>query len=297
MLTTTKQQKDIMFNEIRRIIKEASDSNNEIEGNLKYIRNIILRTIDKNKLNVDAEVFNMSLTSIKVTVEVGKVLKELKWQSETEAPSLFKSNVETYLDYLIKYRANHKTIAHYTSILNKLSPHKKHNTLIKDINFAISKAVLRGGKFPLGIGLLYIHESKRTSFDKPLIDYDASNKNKEALIAEGKVPYDKYKNPDGVKYIVFFDREYDYWWDIRRIDKSIPNAVDFSFMPSNTVNIEHEPGKFNTPSRRKEDFLAKCETNDDIIDRVCIGTMNKLRFLLTFDKLIHLKYRANGQRY
>lgn len=297
MLTTIKQQQEIFFSEINRIIKEATDSNDEILGNIKYIRNIIIRTIEKNKLNIDVDVFNMSIKSINVSVEIGKILKSLKWQSEVEAPELFKTNIEAYLNYIIEYRTNYKTIQHYTSILNKLTPHKAYNTLIKDINFAISKEVLRGGKFPLGIGLLYIHESRRTNFDKPLIDYEATNKNKEALLAEGKTLYDKHKNPDGVKFVVFFDKEFDYWWDIRRIDKSIKGAADYSFMPNNSINIHNEPGEFNTPSRRKSDFLAKCKTNEDIIQRVCIGTMGKLRYLLSFDELIHLKYRANGQRY
>ncbi len=159
----------------------------------------------------------------------------------------------------------------------------KYIAIIKLLNIEISKHVLKGGMYSFSKDLshIYIKEKLRDTRTNN-INWGESNKLKQKLINEGITPYDKLLNPDGEKWFVYHTNTYNYWWKWNNHFCNFENVKYYTFIPTAYVN---------TPTRKKQDFLNTCKSNDDIINSNLIGNVEKVNYLIEFDPLYHLTYR------
>lgn len=171
--------------------------------------------------------------------------------------------------------------------LNKcIMPYEAYLKILGASNFEISKHILAGGIYTFGhVGKIYIKEKARTFFFKGRkanlpIDWGLSNKYKAELIKQGKIPYDKYNAPNGVKWHIYHDSDYAYWfwWEAGPIQ----NRSYFKFIPTDFCN---------TRNRKTDVLLSKCKTKEDICNSTEIGILDKMLLLMKFDPLHYLNYK------
>lgn len=76
-------------------------------------------------------------------------------------------------------------------------------------NLIINEVIERGYTFNMchNLGSIIVRRKKRT---RKKIDWNASKKYRQKLIDEGKVPYDKKESPDGIKWFIYHNGDYNY---------------------------------------------------------------------------------------
>lgn len=154
------------------------------------------------------------------------------------------------------------------------TPYHYYLRTLRTINFHICKALFTGRsvKLPM-MGRLRI---RRVPINIDFIDWGASIKFRDKLIAEGKIVRGGL-NPDGEPWFLNNIEGFD-WFSLtywRKVGSQYPNRSYYNF----------EPGKFNNLSGRYEELLEKNTSVKDIIDMKGTGL---------FDKIIYLhKYHHN----
>lgn len=106
-------------------------------------------------------------------------------------------------------------------------------TICSRFNILAMDRILEGEVLHMGHGLSNLRIVKvKTNFRKPKIDWHESNKLRDKLIKEGKTPYDKKNNPDGVKWFVYFLNEWfcKFHWSKKYC--VVPNQRVYRFEPS-----------------------------------------------------------------
>lgn len=96
----------------------------------------------------------------------------------------------------------------------------------------IDLIIKEGYTFKLGnnCGELRIRKKKRSK-TKPPIDWKASNQLKADIIAAGKTPYNKETAPDGVKWFLYHEGEYGYYWYWAKYKCNHKHRTLYSFNP------------------------------------------------------------------
>jgi hypothetical protein len=158
-------------------------------------------------------------------------------------------------------------------------PYTVFKTICHLYNTHLVSSVLKGVEFPLGrLGSLSIIRKPRLfvmdekdGVPTKNINWHLSLKRKEELIAQGITPYNKETNPDGVKWFVYHDEPFTYWF--RWIPSRIRHRKLIKFMPTNFIN---------TPDRDHKSILESAKSVDDIINSDKLGNMNKLQTLVKF---------------
>lgn len=171
-------------------------------------------------------------------------------------------------------------------------PYITFNHFNTNLNLEMSKSILRGYSFPIGlrkvnIGSIHIQRITRkfdetgTPKDKS-VNWEESKKFKQALIDKGIAVYNKDTCPDGKKWFIYHTDEYVYYinWKVSiYIHKFIKF---FKFKP--TIFI-------NTKNRLSSDILDDFNTDvESIINNPKLGFANKLQLILKHDPSYGLKY-------
>jgi hypothetical protein len=192
--------------------------------------------------------------------------------------------VKSYVNS-VKYLNLHKLL--YDRLSKALIPYELYIKVIAYANLEIAKYILEGGIYKFGhVGKLYIKEKPRTFMynGKPVqlpVDWGMSNKYKQELIKQGKVPYDSVKAPNGVKWHCYHDSDFGYWfwWEAG----PIPHRAFFKFYPSKFCKVRQD--------RRNATFLKQCKSKDEIYNGTNLGLLDKMLLLMRFDPLHFINYR------
>lgn len=153
-------------------------------------------------------------------------------------------------------------------------------------NKKAADAIIFGDVFNLGnhVGRILIKKIKR-NYDKPVVDWGASRKEKKKLIEEGKLLYEEWyelngqkvdkqtrgavkKNNGGEKWMIYFNDPYYFrWaWSKKRVCR-VKNQTVYKFLPTN--NRSKAAGDFS---------LEK------------LGNKGKLTLANKLNPLLHLRY-------
>lgn len=106
-----------------------------------------------------------------------------------------------------------------------------------EFNRRIVEKMLEGYKFtiPKVGGILEAKAKERTKKSNKFTDvnWPESKKYKQELIDAGKIPYDKDKAPNGIKWFVYYEGAYCLWnWFRRTGDRYKKNIMYYSFKPT-----------------------------------------------------------------
>lgn len=151
----------------------------------------------------------------------------------------------------------------------KLLDWKTFKNCLELINKKISNEILKGYSFNFGSGISKIRIKKHftTEKSKKRIDWKASLKLKEELIAQGKLPfqvteYDSSKRPitdnGGEKWFIYHSHAVTYSWHWEKYLCKILNKRLYSFRP--TVNSNTKGGKYELGNANKLHLLVKEES-------------------------------------
>lgn len=136
---------------------------------------------------------------------------------------------------------------------------KIYTKIINRCNTDIINHLLKGEKiqFPKKLSYIEIRRSTR-NFNKPQVNWNASNKLKEKLLNEGKKLYDD-ETGEGHEWIIYYtddDYCFTYWNKFRC---NIPNKTVYKFVPSR--------GTKGLSTKLKQ-FLRKDERNKFTFDKI-----------------------------
>lgn len=149
----------------------------------------------------------------------------------------------------------------------------------------------KGYAFTGKMGWICINRYKKRGKHTETLDYEATRKAKEKLIAEGKKPYDKEEAEwckehgvpyDGVKYAVITKREYEY--EIPLIESHIPGGKSFQRITSADYINKSLRGK------TYDDMIEMCHHNVDEIIKLDVDIKKKLEMCLRVNSLLYTKY-------
>lgn len=182
--------------------------------------------------------------------------------------------------YLRLYILTHRKLIQYTNQLNKLKlaipPDSIFVAAIYNFNYNMIKEVLMGARFRLGhkVGSITVIEKERTTYLEGTtitknINWNESFLNKQRLIAEGKTPYAKVTAPHGVKWFVYHDEPYTYWY---KWTSSIFNKL--------MIGLVFKPLAYVTVNKKERAIIEKKVTCvKDILDLGVFGPIEKLQLI------------------
>jgi hypothetical protein len=138
-----------------------------------------------------------------------------------------------------------KTIGVCNNNINKLSSkyeelrpldisYKLFTFIIRSFNKEIIEEIIKGYVFYMGSGLGNIC-IKKVGIDKRVkksVNWGESNKNKQRIIDNGGIPYDKGEHPEGEKWLVFYDQPYSYWFKWNKDKTALANKSLYAFAPT-----------------------------------------------------------------
>lgn len=148
----------------------------------------------------------------------------------------------------------------------------------------------KGYAFTGRMGWTCINRYKKCTKQETL-DYEATRKAKEKLIAEGKRPYDAEEakwckergiSYDGVKYAVVRKEEYDY--ELPLIESHIPGGKSFKHITSSDYIGVKLRGK------TYDDIIKLCNNNVDEVVDLEMDIKKKLAICLRINPLLYTKY-------
>jgi len=200
----------------------------------------------------------------------------------------FKSRI-LFISLQRLYKSNER-LAIYTAMR---MPYNSFNCLNTAINLEMSKSILRGYSFKLGLGVIRIGniqvdrvERKFDSDGHPVdrsINWEESNKFKKALIDNGIKVYNKETEPTGRKWFIYHDEpiiHYINW----QISVCVNKFIKF---------FKFEPTSFiNTKNRVISDVLDEDVDVEDIINNNKLGFSTKLNVILKHDPSYALKFQS-----
>lgn len=243
----------------------------QYNGSMNYLKNAIINNraeLESLEVNVEAllETPTLSYIKVKPLINNGQL---------TRVGHYIKMYTNAY-----NYLTLHKRLFEYYQ--KALMPYEVYLKLIASNNLEISKHILKGGIYTFGhVGRLYIREKARTFVymgkkAKLPIDWGLSNKYKVALIENGLTPYDSKTAPDGIKWHIYHNTDFGYWfwWEMG----IIKGRGFFKFYPSKFLRRYNKKG---VPFTSKEEIYNTTE----------IGILNKMLELMKIDPLHRLNYR------
>lgn len=274
--------KERLSNDISTKQQQLNDCLDNINYNIKMIKSINTKfnyPITDYHLNIYYTTNDQSIIDLRAASRVESKLPNKLLNTETR---ILWDNVNQFIKNKRLIHNIQEAINKGEAFKNKLTS-TKYIAIIRALNVEISNHVIRGGlySFSKELSHIYIKEKIRDTHVNG-INWGESNKFKAQLIAEGKTPYDKKLNPDGEKWFVYHTNTYNYWWKWNSNFCNFPNIQYYIFDPTCYVN---------TPTRKKQDFLDTCKSNDDIINSNLLGNVEKVNYLIEFDPLYHLTYR------
>ena len=192
--------------------------------------------------------------------------KCLKLDSKEEVKNLFKSKKSLFYKNCfdkIRYCELHLSIIieakfkinffkeRIESLKKDLIKYKQYAFIVRMFNEEVSDLIIKEGyKLKLGfkLGEIRIRKRKRLDWKRP-INWGESNKTRQAIIDQGDIPYNKETNPDGKKWIIYYNDKYGYYWYWSKYQCYCKNRDSYSFLPTQgpTGNIKklNQYRKFN----------------------------------------------------
>ena len=243
----------------------------QYQASQEYIKTCIINNraeFEKVDVNIDT-LFNnpyIAYAKIKQLVDNGQLSRVAHY-------------VKSYVNS-IQYLNLHKLL--YERLNKALMPYEVYLKMLGYSNAEISRYILNGGIYSFGsAGKLYIKEKARTFLfkGKPVklpVDWGTSNKYKAKLIEAGKVPYDRDTAPNGIKWHIYHNTDFGYWfwWEAG----PIANRAFFKFLPSKFV-------------RRGNRKLKGFKSEQEILHTTEIGILNKMLELMKINPLYFMNYR------
>ena len=205
--------------------------------------------VEKNKINIKK--------STKKLVDfqhlINKVLKIkltdiLNIESKQKLNGIFKSKlsklksssqelryIKLLLNIIFKAKSENKLYEKNIDKLKlKIINYTQYKFIVSNFNEMVSDKIITDGyvlKLDYHLGEIRIIKKKRAENKLP-INWNASNKVKEAIIANGDIPYNKVTAPEGKEWLVYFTEPYGYYWYWSKYDCNITNRDSYSFKPT-----------------------------------------------------------------
>lgn len=270
MLEPRDSYKDYI-NSVQNKINTVSIKISQYHGSQEYIRNCIVNNrsdFEELGISIDTLFANpyIAYAKIKDLVDKGQLTRVAHY-------------VKSYVTSL-RYLTLHTLL--FERLNKSLMPYEVYLKLLGWSNLEIAKHIVRGGYYVFGnVGRLYIREKARTFLYNGVpvklpVDWGTSNKYKANIIEQGKTPFNTIQQPDGIKWHVYHNSDYGYWfwWE----KGPIVNRGFFKFFPSHFTRRYNMKG---VPFKSIEEILNTTE----------IGTMNKMLEMMRFDSTFYLNYR------
>lgn len=172
-----------------------------------------------------------------------------------------------------------------------------YNKILKLYYGEVQKKLIVDGYgycLPGHIGYICVIRYKVVNKTKKVIDYIATKKNKERLLAEGKTLYNKddaayYKNHgleyNGVDYRIYKNDEYLYSFGLVNVN-GMKNNSALKFLVADTRGAEVR-GKTN------DDLYNECEGDINKIMQLNVDMKTKLALCLKADSILYTKFIRN----
>lgn len=257
----------------------------EYENTFNYVKNTIINNKDefeKYGINIDSLLLHpyVSYSKIAYLVDNGQLNKVGHYVKDY-------ASAYRYLNYFKLTRLK---------LEKSIMPYHAYRDMIFAINREISKYILEGGSYTMGvIGKIFIIEKANIQYadwSMPTgtrVDWAATKANKKKLQEQGISLYNEKLNPTGTKYFKYHNNDFDYWWSW--LAGAVHNRSLFRFYPNSYV---HNMG------RSVDCYVAKAKSIDQILNTTAIGNEDKMRALIKFDSLWYLRYRRpeyEGKRF
>lgn len=284
-----------------------------------YINNIIKQSNDTilkiNELRIDIYNINKYLYEHKIilldnniNIIIEKFINSINLNRDTSKDIIYindildKSNnvkLRQYIIQMIKYKSlniNIKDLLKTLDILKIKSKikYREFENYIRLYYNTIHKNLIKGYQYKFINGFGYL-SFNRYKFDhnnenkKPILDYAATNKRKQDIIKEGKIPYNKkdaelYKikglKYNGIKYYVY--KEDNVYIDLEVLDSTIKTKVDLIFEKINYIGLKLRNNSF--------DDLAKHNNTLDKINNLQLSLYHKMTIYNKVNELNYLNY-------
>lgn len=107
--------------------------------------------------------------------------------------------------------------------------------ILESFNDAMVDEMIKTGytfMMPFALGDIFV---KKNLVKNPKVDWEASNKKKKAIIERGGVPYKQDVRPDGEKWLIYFDNDYETYYRWRKSNNYVTNKMFFCFTPTQSA--------------------------------------------------------------
>lgn len=192
IINTTAIHKKFIADKKQKIVKLK-----EVSFNYKKSKDILSSIILTNKERIN------SCSNIKVNdLHIGTNTKNIKFNNIAEK-ELSKVEItfltNTIIDYVNIYKQYVETIEEIKKLEFLLIKLKQFNFICSEFNYRLIDCVIEKKPVNLGdkLGYIEIQCKKRKNFNKVVINWGESNKNKKKIIESGGTPLLSVKNEDG----------------------------------------------------------------------------------------------------
>jgi len=190
-----------------------------------------------------------------------------------------KSSIKKMHELIYRFRTLSKRIINY-GILYSMTERDYNKIMLEYGNSLAKKLVLSGTLIlPCKLGTI---EVCLTEHNKPRIDWGASNRMKQLIIDEGKIPKDML-NPNGEKWIVYHTEEI-YPFIRYTFNSKIHNLQFYKLAVSNYNNFLRDGVVENAPRSIDDCFNSR------------YGLIQKLSRYMKFDINGKLKYKYTNEK-
>lgn len=275
-------------------IAKAKRDSNIYNAELKYYKQVRDKQLaeleeDKDKL---IKLFKIYLTDYTVAVKRAKFLLRV----ERNINNRFLLNKIAKLDNAISKIEEYERMIILTNKRKNLKYRDYENYISRYFN-KVHKFVLQGYGYKYGfdIGTLAISRWRTKDCIKPRIDYDATNKNKKKLLAEGKKLWNQYEAQwyaqrripyDGVDYRIFSKKTHVY-------EINIYKSKLFTYRNHKFEHKEYVNSKFKGCSY--QELADMCKDLDEIA-KMPVDLKYKLNMYLYKEPGSYISYIRNDEQ-
>jgi hypothetical protein len=230
MMVNTKKMHSNYVNDLRKQIKQCKEN---VELNKINIVKSTKKLVDFQCLIAETlKIKYVDILSIKSKQKLDGIFKSKLAKLYSSSQEL--RYVKLLCNIIFKAKAENRTYEQtIIELKSKIINYSQYKFIISNFNEMISdKIITEGYVLKLGHRLGEIRIIKKKRSNKKPIDWNASNKAKEAIIAKGDIPYNKTTAPNGVEWLVYFTDLYGYYWYWSKYLCTCTNRDSYSFKPT-----------------------------------------------------------------
>jgi hypothetical protein len=197
-------------------------------GSLTFRKNNVLRKLELNELHVKG-LLNVNIEDLKDITDLNTLTFNSAYKKTLEVVAF--DFIKLQLTKLIHINVKLKDFIDKLKAIKTVEvTYKEYSFLVREFNLAIVDKIIQGYIFNMGYGISSI-SIKIKKRHKARINWNESNKLKQAILDRGGVPYNKEVSPEGEKWKVYYTEDtypYIYW---NKLTCSIENNRYYCFDP------------------------------------------------------------------